>query len=468
MDLDNGFLEKSRECASFLDEQNHVLLISHIDADGLTSAGIASTALDRAGIQHDTWFSKQLDPEDLDRIESEGYDAVLFTDFGSGLLEEIQGREFTPVVADHHQPQGDCRLHLNPLLYGIDGASELSGAGTAYVLARALGGERNKDLASLAVVGAVGDMQNNRDGKLTGANRVVVREGVDAGVLETKQDLLLFGRQTRPLPKLFEYSTDVYIPGISSTESGATKFLKNAGVDLKSNGDWRSWVDLSSEEKQRVMNSLFEECMQKGISSEDIDSLVGETYTLTEEPVGTELRDASEYSTLLNSTARYRRAEVGFEVCKGRRGETLEEARKLLRNHRRNLREGIEYVGRNGVTRMDNLQYFDAHGVIQDTIVGIIAGMSYSLDAVDRSMPIIAFAESEEDNLDVRESKVSGRATPSLVRKGLNLGDVMKECSTEVGGDGGGHDIAAGATIPRDAVDDFISEADTMVGEQVS
>lgn len=468
MDLDNSFLERSHECSSFLEKQDGVLLISHIDADGLTSAAVASTALDRAGIQHETCFSKQLDENDLEQIDEEGYSTVLFTDFGSGLLHKINEYSFTPVVADHHQPDGDCSYHLNPLLYGIDGASELSGAGTAYVLARALGGDKNKDLAPLAVVGAVGDMQNSRDGRLTGANREIVREGVEAGVLEKKKDLQLFGRQTRPLPKLFEYSTDVYIPGVSNSESGATKFLKEAGVDLKKGGDWRTWVDLTENEKQCVMNRLFEECMEKGVSPDEIDSLVGETYTLTQEPVGTELRDASEYSTLLNSTARYRRAEIGFEVCKGRRGETLEEARKLLRNHRRNLRNGIEYVGRNGVTRLNNLQYFDAHGVIQDTIVGIIAGMSYSLDSVDRSMPIIAFAESDEDNLEVEESKVSSRATPSLVRKGLNLGEVMRKCSTEVGGDGGGHDIAAGATIPRNSVDDFISKADSMVGEQVS
>ncbi len=466
-DLDDGFFERARECAEFLREAGDVLLISHIDADGLTSAGIASAALDRAGVGHETRFSKQLDDEDLEEIEGSGHDVVLFTDFGSGILDEVVERGFTPVVADHHQPSqdGDCDHHLNPLLFDIDGSSELSGAGTAYVLARALEGDGadNRDLAALAVVGAVGDMQN-QGGGLSGANRAVVREGVDAGVLEAKQDLLLFGRQTRPLPKLLEYSTDVFIPGISKNSSGAKELLEEAGVETKNGDGWRRWVDLSEVERERLTNALFRKCVERGVDSSEIEELVGETYTLLNEEPGTELRDASEFSTLLNSTARYERADVGFAVCKGDRGEALAEARELLRGHRRNLRNGVEYVGENGVTKLDNVQYFDAGDEIQDTIVGIIAGMSYSKSCVDRTKPVVAFADTDEEG----EKKVSSRGTKSLVRRGLNLAEVMSECSSAVGGDGGGHDIAAGATIPEGAVQEFVDEVDTVVEEQIS
>ncbi len=468
MEVDAAFLERARECAGFVYDAERLLLISHIDADGLTAAGVASQALDRAGVEHETWFSKQLDEDDLDRIEDEGFDTVLFTDFGSGLLDNVVDRDFTPVVADHHQPGGDCDLHLNPLLFDIDGSSELSGAGTAYFLAKALSklsGDDNRDLSALAVVGAVGDMQDG-DGGLSGVNRAVVENGVEAGVLEAKQDLQLFGRQTRPLPKLFQYSTDVRIPGVSNSQGGAAQMLEDAGVELKAaeNGDWRRWSDLTDGEKQTVINAAFERCMQNGVPADKIDRLVGETYTLLEEEPGTLLRDASEFSTLLNATARYDRADVGFRVCKGERGEVLDEARELLRTHRRNLREGVQWVADEGVTELDNLQYFDAGDEIRDTIVGIIAGMSYNRSAVSRSKPILAFAENDEPD----EKKVSSRATGRLVGGGLDLSEVMNECSAAVGGEGGGHDIAAGAQIPEDRVDDFLELADEKVGEQLS
>jgi RecJ-like exonuclease len=44
----------------------------------------------------------------------------------------------------------------------------------------------------------------------------------------------------------------------------------------------------------------------------------------------------------------------------------------------------------------------------------------------------------------------------------------MREASREVGGNGGGHDVAAGATIPAGREHEFVEHADRIVGEQLS
>ncbi|WP_178915086.1 DHH family phosphoesterase [Natronomonas gomsonensis] len=458
-------------CAERLLAADRVLLASHIDADGLTSAGVASTALERASIPFETVFEKQLDAESIAGIAEREYDTVLFTDFGSGQLDVIAEHEsagdFTPVIADHHQPADvDTEYHLNPLLEGINGASEMSGAGAAYVLARALAAEcdgagDNRDLAALAVVGAVGDMQA-KSGALHGANAAIVADGVEAGVLEETKDLAVYGKQTRPLPKLLEYASDVRIPGITNDERGTVSFLSDLDVTCREEGNWKRWVDLTDDERQSVASALVQHAVKRGVPAFKIDRLVGTTYILREEAVGTELRDASEFSTLLNATARYERADVGLAVCLGDRGEALERARELLRNHRRNLSEGIEWVEQRGVEQEDHLQWFDAGDEIRETIVGIIAGMSMGADGVSRNRPIVAFARKNDE-----ETKVSGRGTGALVSEGLDLSVVMKEASQNAGGDGGGHDVAAGATIPAGTEEIFIEHADRIVGEQL-
>ncbi len=461
--------DRAAECADRLRDTDGVILASHIDADGLTSAAIAASALERAGIPFETVFSKQLDESEIAGIANMDRDVVLFTDFGSGQLDIIAEHEeagdFTPVVADHHQPaDAETEYHLNPLLFGINGASELSGAGASYALARALepADGDNRDLATLAIVGAVGDMQAS-SGELVGANRQIVEEGVAAGVLDERTDLSLYGKQTRPLPKLLEYSTDVYIPGISNDERGAMGFLDDLDLGLKADGDWRRWVDLTDDERQTVASALVQRAVSRGVPAEKIDGLVGTTYSLTAEPEGTELRDASEFSTLLNATARYERADVGLAVCLGDRGDALDRARQLLRDHRRNLSEGIEWVTSEGVTREEHVQWFHAEDRIRETIVGIVAGMAVGADGVDRGTPIIAFANKNDE-----EVKVSSRGTHSLVREGLDLSAVMGEASRAVGGDGGGHDVAAGATIPEGREDEFVELADEIVAEQLS
>ncbi|WP_265109515.1 single-stranded-DNA-specific exonuclease RecJ [Halosolutus halophilus] len=494
--------DRAVACAQRLCDADRVLLASHIDADGLTSAAIAASALERAAIPFETVFEKQLDEDAVADIAATDYETVLFTDFGSGQLDCIGEHEdagdFTPVIADHHQPADrETEYHLNPLLVGIDGAAELSGAGASYVLARALadvsnedpsvaadGGERtvglrsdggtvaastaanaradNRDLAALAVVGAVGDMQAS-GGELHGANQAIVEEGVAAGVVETGKDLALYGKQTRPLPKLLEYATDVHVPGISNDQQGALRFLSDLDLELKRDGEWRRWSGLTNDEKRTVTSALVKRAVSSGVPATKIDGLVGTAYVLPEEPIGTELRDASEFSTLLNATARYERADVGLAVCLGDRDGALERARKLLRNHRRNLSNGIDLVTREGVTHEEHVQWFHAGDRIRETIVGIVAGMAMGNEGISRSKPIVAFAAKNDD-----EIKVSARGTHSLVRQGLDLSVVMGEASRAVDGDGGGHDVAAGATVPKGREEAFIAHADEIVGEQLS
>ena len=460
-------------CARRLHEADQVLLASHIDADGLTFEVV---------------FKKQLDETEIASIAARPFDTVLFTDFGSGQLDVISQHEaagdFQPVIADHHQPAvvdgqspsasgtgshaAETEFHLNPLLMGINGASELSGAGASYVLARALADEAgteppaaNRDLAALAVVGAVGDMQAV-DGELVGANAGIVQEGVEAGVLDEGTDLTLYGKQTRPLPKLLEYATEVPIPGISNDEAGAIRFLESLGLDLKRAGEWRTWADLSDDERQTVASALVQRAVERGVPADKIQTLIGTTYTLTDESVGTELRDASEFSTLLNATARYERADVGLAVCRGDRDGALDRAQTLLANHRRNLSEGLTLVQEQGVTREDNVQWFDAGEAIRETIVGIVAGMALGTAGVDSDKPIFAFASKNDE-----ETKVSARGTGPLVGRGLDLSAVMREASRSVGGDGGGHDIAAGATVPAGEEQAFVDAADAVVADQL-
>jgi len=456
--------QRASACADALREADSVLLASHIDADGLTSAAVAATALERAGIPFDAVFEKQLDEAAVARIAATNHETALFTDFGSGQLDAIveYADAFTPIIADHHQPaDADTEFHCNPLLEGLDGASELSGAGAAYCLARALGGPENRDLAALAVVGAVGDMQAGVDG-LTGANEGIVAEGVDAGVLREGTDLAMYGRQTRPLPKLLEYASDVRIPGITGDESGAVRFLSDLDLDLRADGEWKRWVDLTDDERRTVASALLKRAVSSRVPADRVNDLIGTTYTLVAEAEGTELRDVSEFSTLLNATARYERADVGLAVCLGDRGEALDRARTLLRNHRRNLSEGLELVKSEGVTVEDHVQWFDAGTKIRETIVGIVAGMALGADGVRRDVPIVAFASAGDD-----ESKVSARGSHTLVRQGLDLSAVMREAARSVGGDGGGHDVAAGATIPAGERAAFVDVADDLVGAQL-
>ncbi|MBU4138327.1 MAG: DHH family phosphoesterase [Euryarchaeota archaeon] len=448
--------DKAQVCADFIKEHPSAIVVSHIDADGLTSAAIMGKALERAGIEYEVRFVKQLDSGVLTGIADINPELVIFTDLGSGMLDAISSLKLNAVISDHHQPRGVHEHHLNPHLFGLHGATEVSGSGVTYLIASSMGD--NSDLADLAIVGAVGDLQHVKNGQLIGVNRQILEEGVKTGVLRYEKDLLLFGRQTRPIFKLLQYSSDPYLPGISGSEDASIDFLKKIGI--RQHGEkWRRWIDLEPEEKQKIVSALLQFCLSSGMQVCNVQRLIGEVYTLFREREGTEVRDASEYSTLLNATARYDHADIGLAVCMGDRGKTYDEASALLNEHRKNLVEGLNLVREQGAVRMENLQYFDSGNKIRETIVGIIAGMCASF--LKRDLPIIAFADSDGG------VKVSSRGNYDLIRRGLNLGNAINEAADAVGGTGGGHDIAAGAFIPRDSKSEFLRILDSKIGLQI-
>ena len=65
------------------------------------------------------------------------------------------------------------------------------------------------------------------------------------------------------------------------------------------------------------------------------------------------------------------------------------------------------------------------------------------------------------------ELHVSCRGTQYLVGKGLNLGEAMKEASNQLGGIGGGHAIAAGATIKGEKEKKFSELVDLLIANQL-
>ncbi len=432
-------------------------------------------ALERMGVQHEVHFLKKLDSETLEGIKDEGPEVAWFTDLGSGLFHLLA--DMRGVITDHHIPSSlpvpkkrrqdllaystSEMVQVNPHLVGLDGASEISSSGCAYLVARQLS-RANVDLAALGVVGAVGDLQDRAQGRLVGMNRQILKDAVNADVLQVIRDIRLFGRETRPLFKLLQYANDPPLPHLTEDEEACIVFFLELGVDLKEDDGWRRWIDLAPFEKRRVVSELVTLLLEKGYGHALARRLVGEVYLLSRETEGTPLHDAKEFATLLNACGRHEEGEVGYHVCRGDREAYYRKALELLEEHRGFIVESLDVVREVGLEELDNIQFFHGGDRIRDTVVGIAAGMVLGSGRARPGMPLIAFANSEDG------VKVSARAPRNLLAKGLNLAEVLRDAAASVGGEGGGHNIAAGATIPRGSEEEFLSVVDRLVREQLA
>jgi single-stranded-DNA-specific exonuclease len=336
-------IQRANEVATIIRNAAKIHIVTHIDADGITAGSIASETLRRLGKEYSIECIKQLDEVIINKLLGENHELVWFTDLGSGI--STQYPEIKKVITDHHEcpPNSDASFHFNPHLFGRDGSYELSGAGATYLVSKALS-LKNKDLSGLAIVGAIGDLQDRRFCELRGMNAEIVKDGKDAGVLQAIKDIRYFGKETRPLAKLLQYASDPLIPGVSGREDTCVAFLQELQIRLKDGDVWRRWVDLEKEEKRKIISAIIQMLLSKGFGYQAAARVLGESYILCNEEEGTELHEAKEYATLLNSTARYGQYEVGLQVCLGDRGKWLKEALSLLSGHRHNLVEGLQFA----------------------------------------------------------------------------------------------------------------------------
>src|SRR5438552_19116587 len=93
---------QARVLADRLRSARHVKVVSHIDADGLTSAAVAARALERLGKSHDVELLKSLRPDDVERLKNANPDTLWFTDPAAGAANLLGDVE--PGIRDHHVP----------------------------------------------------------------------------------------------------------------------------------------------------------------------------------------------------------------------------------------------------------------------------------------------------------------------------------------------------------------------------
>lgn len=461
-----SFYAEAERAANAIKLAKSALIISHIDADGITAGSIASMTLERLGIEYTILYENKITEEVINQVNSNKDDLVWICDLGSGYISEF--RKNGLVITDHHVP--DTRkprrqttlddffstYHVNPHCFGMDGSIEISGAGTTYVVSKKVD-PKNIDLAYLALIGAVGDFQDSKESGLVGINRAIVNDAFASGDIVPEMDLRLFGRETRGLVQFLQYSNDPELPGLTNSAVDCVKFYSDLNIDLNRNGKIRSWNDLSPIEKERATEKLLKMLND----SDSAKRLYGEVYTLPNFDKGTGLRDAKEFATILNSCGRYEDADTGMRICCGDT-TAMVDAEKNRTRHRRNISTALTYIKENHLMRESRfIQHFDAGDAIKETVVGIVAGMLLNSNSCNKWLPIIAFANADDG------IKVSARADRSLVDRGLNLSTVMKKAAELVGGFGGGHSVAAGATIPPDKKEEFLNIVEDLISCQV-
>src|SRR5829696_238985 len=454
------FCEKLR---TSVEGGNEVSIITHLDADGITAGSIMAMALRRMGARYSVRAVSDMNSSVVENMKAEGRDFYVITDLGGGWASNLRkALDNKWVIIDHHEITEEEILTddeaqiLNPWKFGIDGGKEVSAGGMAYMVASTLD-LKNRDLSAMAVVSAVADRQDQGDKRsFFGLNAEILKTAQSLGLVSVDIDIILTGRETRPPHEALAYTLFHYIDGLTWNSEACYVLLKNAGIKLKDNGGrWRVLAEFSQEEKSAIVEAVakFVSSSDKRLSEILLDDLIGYVYTLAREDKRSLLRDAREFSTMLNACGRIGRAGVGIALCMGDRNTALSTGEEIMSTYKMTLRNNISTIFSEKWRLADDgkTTFVNGDGILEEAMLGAVSSL------LSRSPSFSGRV------LFVRTLKKEGTSYKFSARKCLdcnsqaNLGVIMRRCSKALNGTGGGHSTAAGCSIPTSGLEDFIA-----------
>jgi len=343
---------------------------------------------------------------------------------------------------------------LNAWKYGIDGGKEISAGGMAYMVATTLD-RKNKNLSPIAIVSALADRQDQGDKQsLFGLNSEIVKTAQSLQLISMDLDLMFTGRETRPIHESLAYTAFPYIEGLTWAPESCYTLIKNAGIKMSKNGRWRVLSEISQDEKNIILNAIAEYVanFSKNKEVNMIDNLIGYTYTLINEDQRSLLRDAREFSTMLNACGRVRKAGVGIGICMGDRHDLLNEGEKIVIKYRTTLRNYISSIFAEKWRMIDNGKsvFINGEGLLAEDMLGAISSLLSGSPTLGGRLVFVRTLTN--DGFYKFSARKSLRSTSMS-----DLGLIMRYCSESVGGSGGGHSLAAGCRIPSTRLEEFLS-----------
>lgn len=452
----DDFMQRIKDAAAFFESipNNQTLrIISHLDADGICSVSLVVKLLNLRNKKYSVSIVPNLTEVSLQEFQKESYEHYIFSDLGSGAITQIASvlKEKKILVLDHHTPESKEEfphiMHVNPHFFGIDGGSEISGAGVAFLFARQL--EKSmEEYAHIAVIGAVGDIQDKQG--FHGLNKEILSIAVKKGKVKIEKSLRFFGIHTRPLYKILQYSSDPKIPGVSGSESAAIQFLHQVTIDPKKGNEWRLFMDLTDDEKKRLALGII----MKRKDFENPADIFGDTYFLLQEK-DPELKNVKEFATLLNSCGRLGKASLGIGACLND-PSGKKKAIACLNQYKREIIGAMNWYRENLETeyimKQKGYMIINAEDNILPTMIGTISSMIAKSGELEDKTYLLALARNPD-----RTTKVSLRITGE--NETVDLREIIAEITKKVGGEAGGHMNAAGAIIATRKEKEFIEAA---------
>ena len=433
MEKEENSLKKSIEetAKRFLEitKDKEIILVSHFDTDGITSATIMTLALKKLDKKFSVKILKSLEEKFIRSLPKDRI--ILFTDLASGSLDYIEENNLEEVfIIDHHEVSKKVPENVRIINPWFNNKEKISSAGLAYLFCKELD-STNKDLIKLAVLGMIGDFMEGSIANLD-------EEAMNNRDVNIKRGLMIYP-STRPINRILEYNSQPFIPGVTGNPKGVIELLRGSSIEPV-NGKYKSIIELDEEEMKKLTTSI----MLRNPKTNEKD-IIGNIYLLK---FFNKLEDAREMSAMINACSRLGQSETAMGVCM-ELTDSKKKAEEIHAKYKQHLISGLDFASKAEKIEGNGFVIINARDKIMDTIAGTIASILSNSPLYPEGTIMVTMAY-YEDKVKI-SARMCGRES-----NGKNLREILENVINEVGGETGGHEMAAGCIITRDNEEKFI------------
>jgi RecJ-like exonuclease len=408
-------------------ENQEILIISHFDTDGISSAAIMIQALKSLDKRFSVKIVKSLEKDFIDSLPKEKI--IIFLDLGSGVLNYIEEAKLKNVfIIDHHEIAQKIPKEINLLNSELHNNKKISASCLTYLFCKKMGSE-NKRLSKLAILGMIGDTLEKDIAKI---NNGILEEGE----IKRKRGLLIYP-STRPLNRVLEYSSYPYIPEVTGNPKGVLDILREVNIKPE-NGKYKSLIELDEEEMEKLITAIM--LRNPKVKTKEI---VGDIFLIK---FFNKLEDARELSAKINACSRYGESGTALLLCM-EINKAKKKADALHVKHRQKILSALKFASETEKISGKGFVIINARNQIQDTIIGTVASI-LSKSAIYEEGTIITTLAQYENKI-----KVSSR---TVGKNGRNVREILARVVSSTGGEIGGHEFAAGCLISLEKEQEFI------------
>lgn len=186
-----------------------------------------------------------------------------------------------------------------------------------------------------------------------------------------------------------------------------------------------------------------------------VDAFYAQEVTTERVEIPARRMSAKELQAIVNSAGRAGEHAAAVAVALGQPW-AFKRARALATAYRSQVRAGLLRLVADPPKKLKAVQYFDTHDAL---VAAAVAGLGV-IYLFDPAYPVVCFSPRSGG------WKISTRATRRQLERGVDFSIAARKAAEAVGGRGGGHPVASGATIPKDGRERFLQEIDAIVEAQ--